>query len=170
MLELSAPDGRLSPGQIYPHICFIIAFCKHLLGCSPNYRALFYMGALGSVFIEYERARVVHVVAEGGDHEGQLLGGRHARAAARQPDESERRVRHIHAVEEVVVRHLPVLVADLRPPEPSISTCFWSMAGAFHCTIQYCRPCKRALLVVASIRVYLPRMCVSACMPCHLER
>lgn len=62
------------------------------------------------------RAGVVHVVAEGGDHEGQLLGGSHARAAARQPDEPERRVRHIHAVEEVVVRHLPVLIAHLHPP------------------------------------------------------
>lgn len=57
---------------------------------------------------------MVHVVAEGGDHEGELLGGRHARAAAGQPNEAERRVRHIHAMEKVVVRHLPVLVAHLR--------------------------------------------------------
>ena len=53
-------------------------------------------------------------MAEGGDHEGQLLGGCHARTRAGQPYESEGCMRNVHAVKEVVVWHLPVLVLHLR--------------------------------------------------------
>ena len=53
-------------------------------------------------------------MAEGGYHERELLSGRHACSAADQLDESEGGMCHVNAVEEVVVRHLPVPAPHLR--------------------------------------------------------
>lgn len=60
------------------------------------------------------RAWVLHVMTKRGKHERQALRVRQGDCAADQRDEAVRRVRDIHAVEEVVVRVLPVRLAHLR--------------------------------------------------------